>query len=369
MEKYEPKSVFPSHRTAIPRISSSIGKKEDVWRPDAVVLGPGGLKGFMELGALYKLEENGWLERVKTYVGVSIGSVISVLHLCGLSFVEISDIGIEMNLFDDWRIENIGEMMKGKGIVSPDHFRKTIQTAILTKMTRVPTMSELHKLTGKSFIAVSYNLTRKETTYFNRYSHPNMSVVEAVVASSSIPGVFYQYIYRRDVYIDGAFGNPYPIDILDDGLTKVLGLYISNSGRLNRDSKITETISAVLHAPIGEIRKRIIQLSTDMCKHIPLVNEICDVTGLQVNNRARIEMFRVGYHIGSNFITSHTPWNKSRDSSSDNSDSNSSISDEDSPLLKSEHLEFDNNSELTNLKSVDVLYSMLHGRSEININE
>ena len=32
--------------------------------------------------------------------------------------------------------------------------------------------------------------------------------------------------YRDHVYIDGAFGNPYPIDQFDDGKRNILGLYI-----------------------------------------------------------------------------------------------------------------------------------------------
>lgn len=331
-----------------PTISGLSKTSDSDWRPDVIVLGPGGLKGFLELGALHKFEQEGWLNKVNTFVGVSIGSVISILHLCGLSFVDISDIGIEMNLFDDWKIENFKDMLKSKGVVSPEHFRNTISRAIVTRMSKVPTFAELYKLTGKSFIAVSYNLTKRETVYFNRYSHPTMSIVEAAVASSSIPGVFYQYVYRNDIYIDGAFGNPYPVDIVDDGLSKVLGLYIDNTSQATSDSKLSETISAIFYAPIGELRKRNIQTSSECCKHLALVNNICDITGLQVDNKSRLHMFKEGYEMGAIFLSQFAP---SESSSDDESDIDN---------LKS-YLKVDDIGESKDKSEISIIYTMIHG--------
>jgi len=56
-----------------------------MWKPDIVILGPGGIKGFLELGVLYALQNNNLLENVHTYVGVSVGSIISLLLVCGFA--------------------------------------------------------------------------------------------------------------------------------------------------------------------------------------------------------------------------------------------------------------------------------------------
>ena len=267
---------------------------------DVIVLGPGGLKGFIELGALSRLEDK-YLDKINTYVGVSIGSIICVLHLCGLSFAEISDIGMDINLFQNININNISGMIGGKGIISHDLFRNILIEAIMKKRKNVPTFAQLYKDTNKEFIATSYNLTRRKTYYFSRVTHPNMSIVEAAIASSSIPGIFYQYIFRDEVYIDGAFGNPYPIDIVDDCNNKILGIYIHDDS-ISDSSNLTKNISAIMHAPITELRRKIIENSSDYCKHLVLESNINDITGIQVDKEERISMFQYGYNAADIFI-------------------------------------------------------------------
>lgn len=266
---------------------------------DVLVLGPGGLKGFMELGALYRLND-GFLDGILTYVGVSIGSIICMLHLCGLSFIEISDVGIDINLFANLNIGNIGDMIEGKGMVSHSLIRDILHKAILRKRSNIPTFTQLYQSTGKNFMATSYNLTRRKTYYFTRFTHPDMSVVEASIASSSIPGIFYQYMYRNEIYIDGAFGNPYPIDVVDDGSSNILGIYIHNGSRLD-PSNLTKNLSAILHAPISELRRRIIENSSKRCKHLILDSNI---NGMQVDREERVSMFHHGYQTAISFLIS-----------------------------------------------------------------
>ena len=56
---------------------------------DTLILGPGGVKGFLELGSLYCLERKGELNGIKTYIGVSIGSLISLLLTSNFKVLDI----------------------------------------------------------------------------------------------------------------------------------------------------------------------------------------------------------------------------------------------------------------------------------------
>ena len=101
----------------------------EIWKPDVLVLGPGAIKGFYMLGGLSKLEHNGYLSNVKVWVGVSIGSVISLLLICGYSIKEIIEIAIntdilsEMNDVYDRNDSRGGDSRDSRGSESRDRDR------------------------------------------------------------------------------------------------------------------------------------------------------------------------------------------------------------------------------------------------------
>lgn len=269
------------------------------WQPDVLVLGPGGIKGFLELGALYRFKQTSLLNNVHTFVGVSVGSIISSLYMCGFNVTEMYHAGFGIDLFSSLNFSQIKDMVDGKGLLSHDILRQQLTDIITKKRGNVPTFLQLYNETHKNLIIVTYNLTRKTTYYISRFTHPDMSIVEAMLASSSIPGIFYQFIYRGEIYIDGAFGNPYPVDMVDDGKNQVLGMYI-HGGDYVDPSNLTKNLSSIIHAPITELRSRIIKYSSHRCKHIKLYS---DVTGMHVDEDGKMEMFRSGHQTADDFLS------------------------------------------------------------------
>jgi len=59
-----------------------INFEKSLWKPDVIVLGPGGAKGYLELGALLKFEEVDYFENVKYWTGCSIGSAAALMMRC-----------------------------------------------------------------------------------------------------------------------------------------------------------------------------------------------------------------------------------------------------------------------------------------------
>jgi predicted acylesterase/phospholipase RssA len=76
-------------------------------KPHVIILGPGGVKGFLQLGLLYILTQNNFLDDVHTYIGVSIGSIISLLVVCNYSIDEIISHAIHTDLFEKLNLYNI----------------------------------------------------------------------------------------------------------------------------------------------------------------------------------------------------------------------------------------------------------------------
>lgn len=268
------------------------------WLPDVLVIGPGGLKGFAELGALQKLDEENYLDNIHTVIGVSIGSIIGLLYVCGFNFKEITEIGMKVDLFKNYDL-NIMEVLQNKGFIKHDIIRDPLVLALLSKVGMVPTLEDVYNLYDKNFITVSYDLRMKEPVYFNRISAPDMKITDAALASSSIPFVFQEFVYKDNIYFDGAIGNPYPVNITEG--SNVLGLYISDNSPTDVN-KVGSYISTLMYAPINELRKEIINTASPNCRHLELCIKLDDISGLNVSESKRREIFETGYQIATTFI-------------------------------------------------------------------
>lgn len=262
------------------------------WKPEVLVLGPGGMKGFLELGALLYLEKIGLLDDVTTYVGCSVGSVICLLKVCGYSAEEILKEAITVSVFDfvNISVKNIGRTM---GLVDTAKIRAKIELMVKKKYGIVPTLEQLYKVTGKILTVVTCNMSKVAPEYINRDNRPNMSCVEAVMLSSNIPLLFQQATFGGSIYADGALSNPYPIDVYDDGKTDILGIYITSLGAIGDDS--TSYLWKIAQCSINEIATRIRDACSDRCKHIILESPTMDTTGLSFTSEVKGSLVMQGW--------------------------------------------------------------------------
>ena len=84
--------------------------KTQKWFPDVIVLGPGGMKGFLELGCLLPFQKLKILDNIKIMVGVSVGSIILLLYMLGYSVEDIIQEGLSVDVqkdFADFDLENL----------------------------------------------------------------------------------------------------------------------------------------------------------------------------------------------------------------------------------------------------------------------
>ena len=116
----------------------------------------------------------------------------------------------------------------------------------------------------------------------------------------NIPFLFYKMKYKGNVYIDGAFGNPYPVDQYDDGKTNILGLYIETE--YTGSSNLTYLFK-ILTSSIHEIRRRIQGTSSTRCRHLVFPSSIVDVTGITIDATAKSQMVLTGHQYAEKFMT------------------------------------------------------------------
>ncbi len=71
--------------------------ESDIDMVKTIIIGPGGMKGFIYLGALWKLEEINILRNITHIIGISIGSVIGALICCDykIAYIIVSKINTQ----------------------------------------------------------------------------------------------------------------------------------------------------------------------------------------------------------------------------------------------------------------------------------
>lgn len=269
------------------------------FRPEIVVLGPGGYKGFLELGALLHLEKEHFLSDVQTYVGVSVGAVVGLLLVSGYSVVDIIAEAVETNLFQDVSHLNFEEIKTNTGLISNDSIKAKLSQMVTKKFGFVPTLNQLYMATGLVLVTVSMNIDTNTPEYFSKETEPALSCIDSVLLSMNIPFLFYKMRYKGCVFIDGAFGNPYPVDLYDDGKRDILGIYIETE---DESASPISYLYRILNSSIHQIKDRIRRSSSSRCRHLVLKSHIIDVTGITVDIKAKSDMIMAGHRTAENFV-------------------------------------------------------------------
>jgi hypothetical protein len=166
-----------------------------------LIIGGGSVKGVAYTGALEYLYKNNLLNNIKKFYGTSVGSIVGVFYCSGLEPFKILKILLSLNFENLWdfSFENIE---KRYSIISDLFFNK---------IREIYSEFENPKITFKQFYE-KYNidlnfyatsLTTRKNTCFNKDTYPNVEILTAVQASSSIPLIFPPVIINEEYFIDG----------------------------------------------------------------------------------------------------------------------------------------------------------------------
>ena len=262
----------------------------EVWRPKVLLLGPGGVKGFLLLGSLLFLEKVKFLKDVKKVVGISVGSMAGLLYITGYTITEILEFAIMTQIIDISTIDVIN-IMKKNGLVSHESFRKRLRDKITEKYGFVPTLKQLYLMTGYEFEVVVTNLDKDTTEYFSHITEPDLCCVEAVLMSISIPLIFQSYVYKNNIYLDGAISQAFPIQRYKD--ENVFAVMLKGS----RSDPKESFFSYLYH--IVKLLTSITEKNLDVppnTKILHLNYQVDDTIGVKLTFDKKVEMFLYGYY-------------------------------------------------------------------------
>lgn len=163
-----------------------------------IALGSGTARGFAHVGVLKAFEEVG----VKPYAisGSSMGALIGGVYASGYPLLKIEEFVRSMNFSIFRRLLDFKLSMKG--LVNGSKIEEFLCSVIVSK--KIENLDTI-------FCCVSTDLLTGREVVFSRGS-----LVNAIRASISFPGVFVP-VYHEGMYlIDGGVRNPVPVDLLPD---------------------------------------------------------------------------------------------------------------------------------------------------------
>jgi NTE family protein len=166
-------------------------------RSVTLVLGSGGARGLAHIGVLKCLAEHRIAARC--IAGTSIGAFVGGLHASGMSALDMEDLVLSMDKFTMTRIMLPG--LSASGIISTASVKKFI--AGLTGNRRIEDLTV-------PFRAVATDLMTGEEVVFDRGP-----VVDAILASIAIPGLFKPVLSDGRYLIDGGLCNPIPVSVVE----------------------------------------------------------------------------------------------------------------------------------------------------------
>lgn len=227
-----------------------------------LALGSGGAKGFAHLGALKAMEENGI--EFDIVAGTSIGSVVGAFYCAGYSSTDVMELLRRVDFLEvkDFLMFNVHNFNMFK---------------IIDREIGSLEFSDLKK----PFKAVA---TELETGKEHVFSSGNVAM--ALCASSSIPPVFKPTIIDGVRYIDGAFTNSIPADLVKEmGADYVVGIDLST--RESKSSLLKKFIPTY-KSNVKEPWKKGYENSNTMLH--PDLNEFSSVQFWKGN-----QMYEIGY--------------------------------------------------------------------------
>lgn len=258
-----------------------------------LVLAGGGIKGFGILGAIKYIEEKFELQRIKCFVGTSVGSIIGYLLCIGYTPMEILHKTIENKLIEKLCDGiDFDSIQLNQGVLQFETILEELELMTLMRHGKNFTMSELYDQFGKELVCVTFNYTKNQMEVLSRQHTPDLSCLQAVQMSSSVPFLFNKMTHNNMIYIDGGVVDNFPIKIaLKYGMKYIIAIA---ANKINMENNTNLSIPHVISLPVIQNTKNTIK---KFRKRFPIID--IELTSLMFNFTVGVpeimEMFSKGY--------------------------------------------------------------------------
>ena len=215
-----------------------------------LVLAGGGIMGTAHAGAVFELMNNGY--EFDYFVGSSVGSFVCAVLACRCKPEKIRDIMMELDYGNITKgsdiLEKVYDVYEYRGLYPTKNLRELYIKAI-TDVCGDPniTFQGVYDRYGSHLAMTATDVKLSKTIYFDRFTQPNMSILDACVHSATVP-----FLFESDKYVDGGLLNNYPINYMHNliGIESTIGLSFKTPPN---DTKYSTDIVGFTHSIVNMI--------------------------------------------------------------------------------------------------------------------
>lgn len=182
-----------------------------------LVISGGGPLGLRYLGALEKLEKEGiWkLENIESIYGTSIGSTIAAFICLNYDWETLNKYIIDRPWKDAFKLtaRQILDSYHNKGLFDKKLCEIIFKPLLEAKDLNINiTLKQFYEFSKIDLHIFTFELNNFETIELSHTTHPDLSLLQALTMSSSLPGIFMPTIIDNKCYIDGGVMCNYPLN-------------------------------------------------------------------------------------------------------------------------------------------------------------
>jgi hypothetical protein len=181
----------------------------------------GGIHGLAYAGCIQALEELQIRKGLKRFTGSSIGALYASFLAMNVSAEKVIDVSLKLDLkkirSQECFLKRMYNLWKRYGQYNNTYLLNTVKWAYVTVgVNPNVTFQENYEKTGNELYIPGTNVNRHKVYFFSHYTHPRMSILQAVTISMCLPMVYMPFYINGDIYVDGGFSENYPIYIFND---------------------------------------------------------------------------------------------------------------------------------------------------------
>lgn len=229
----------------------------------SLVISGGAIKVVSAVGCLTYMQEHGMLNTIQTYVGTSAGSVVCFFLVIGYTPQEIYDFMRHhlqrSEVADMINVDDILSMNATLGMSNGRSLIKLFQQILFDKTNMLDiTFIDLAKRFGKNLVVTVSNLTLQQEEYISVDTYPDMSVIEALKMSCSIPILFTPVQYNGCMYVDGGVYANFPLTyFLKKGhvFADIIGINLISKDDIHAFDNMTCYMSYLLSSTMNHINR------------------------------------------------------------------------------------------------------------------
>jgi predicted acylesterase/phospholipase RssA len=287
-----------------------------------LALSGGGVSGMAGIGAIHKLFESKVLkiEEIKGIYGTSVGSIIGLFicfHKLSVSNEDIKNYILQRPFHETYKI-NMNQILNiydSKGIYDKNSafilFKPFFQ---MLELSTEITMKELYDLTYIELYFYTVEINSFVLKELSHISTPNLSVIEAIYMSSTIPIIMSPLVKNNECYIDGGFLCNYPIQECFkkvENKKEILGIYYNYNAFneitfVDEKTNLVDYIITILNNIIIIIANYVLnkrETKTHYEISIPIQWSLKSIINMFYSEEERVQLYDVGMKNAEEFIS------------------------------------------------------------------